>query len=730
MEHELQVSYFDTEAVSQAFAASECQPSTAVSSTTVKSMTYFDVKSLHTVLFDQLNFQSITPAQKDAAVQEIEEILTFTGRENFRKDNYMSRLTLLNSWCQLFETWLLYCPIEIISATEKQNLITLVLETLCSALNSEDLVPEFGRPMTNCILNILSHLKSHLERSKAKNLTKHFSMASVHDLSSCVLENLIKFYIHGDSAGRENLCVNTLSAILTFLRLFSTDKEKENCSAELLRCRVNNWSHISLFGDQFFRRLFSESTLGHVVQRTLALALFCEVVDHDVNQIVPRLMAKEGFLHQIVAEFASDNVALIDSMQSPEKFNALYLINSSKFCLISKLAQTTTGASALLQSDFFQTLSNFTFIDVRPITSKVTADSSQNKLRTKFLSDQLTSYRQIFMPLMECCHNILSTLTVTHEDAVNLVFHFILSHLDVFIDILGPESGKINLEDLQEIKVVCGLISSAALKGSVDNSSILFQNSGANLLENTRKVHLQLLKCLSIFGDLRSWEIVVNSVENVQEKENIRSNLIEILSYLLSYVSGHALSAQDSRTDQAMGGLVATKILFFPSAIAPNDNSIETSKGLNDYCNMGVLYRLMLQLLGEMSTLLEEERDFEKLFAQDRYSDKEVLLYGGMTADQFSTATSDIHLQATPKVKNNLAKLRVMKSKQIKSLYSAMEMLVFVAAHHVNYYFTNFDVNSVGESGPNFKEMRRLIASKGNEGFSKRLNSKILDFFV
>ena len=719
MEHELQVTYFDTETVSRAFStcesylASKTPYSTSTHTGTDTSLTYFDVKSLHSVLSHELNFQSMTPGQKEAALQEVEEILTFAGRENYRKDEYMSRLTLLNSWCQLFEIWLLFSPSEILTSTDKRNLIICVLETLCSCLNLDDLVPEFGKPMTNCILNILSYLKNHLDESKRSNHTEFLAMGSVAELNPSVLENLIKFYIRGCSAGRENLCVNTLSAMLTYLRLFALDGEEKNCNTELFRYRTNNWSYISQYGDQFFRRLFSESSLGHVVQRTLALSLFCEVIDHDVNQVVPRLMSKDGFLYQVIGEFATDNVALIDALQSPGEFNALYLTNSSKFCLISKLAQTTTGASSLLQSDFFQILSNFTFVDARPITSKVMLEPVQNKMRTKFLSDQLASYRQIFMPLMECCHNILSTLTVTHEDAVNLVFHFILSHLDVFIDILAPDFSKINLEDLLEIKAVCGLISSAALKGSADYNNVLVQTTGSNLLENMRKIHLQLLKCLSTFGDLRNWEIVVNSVETVQEKENLRANLIDILSYLLSYASGHALSTQDVKGVDFGGSSIKTcEILFFPSVIAPNDSSIETSKGLNDYCNMGVLYRLMLQILGEMSTLLEEQKDFENLFRQERYSDKEILLYGGLTPDQAKEETS-FHLQTTPKVKSNLAKLKLIKYKQIKSLYRVMEMLVFVVAHHVNYYFTNFSTGSFEKGRSNFKEVRRIIASKG-----------------
>ena len=450
---ELQVDMIDSEILERAFVISE-QPQKDA-----KGHGYFDVRRLHKYLFDQISVLQVNQTQKEALLADIEYVLAFASEENSRQDESRSKIAYVTSWCELFAVCIKFAPGETL---KEKHIVMDVLDYLCAAINVENLSSELSVLISRLVLNIIDYFRNSGDNSSSvDSIQLALELASS---KSDVLKNLIKFYIYGGSNRKESLCVNTLSSILSYLRLFAPQSVESENFEELDIIRLQNWNVVKSFGDAFLRRLFSDSSLGHVVQKTIAVSVFCELMDVDEHSDIATLMNKEGFLQKIVLEISTDNIAMIESLQKADPFDAIYLMNNAKFCLISKLAQSAKGASALVHCNFIEALGKLTFIDCRPLA--VLNQSAKATQKSKDLvAVQLAAHRQVFIPLLESCHNILTTLPPSHQDVASSVLQFIIAHFEVFIEVLScRDFEKLSKNDLKEIKVACGVISAAAMK--------------------------------------------------------------------------------------------------------------------------------------------------------------------------------------------------------------------------------------------------------------------------
>ena len=690
----------------------------------LKGVTYFDVRKLHKYLFDHVSSLQISQGQKDLLINDIEYVLAFASQENARKDDSLAKMAYLTSWCELFSICLMFAPHELMS---EKYLVMQILDFLCASLNVEGISSEFAVLITRLALKILDFFRHGGEG--LNNIDSTQIALELQSTASDLLRNLVRFYIYGDSNRKESLCVNTLSAILSFLRLFVSENMEIDGTQELEMARLQNWNVVKTFGEKFSRRLFSDSSLGHVVQKTIALSVFCELVEVDERSEISDLMIREGFIQKMVMEISTDNIAMIESLQKADPFDAIYLMNNAKFCLISKLAQNGKGASALVHSNFIETLGKLTFIDARPVANGNQTGNTNQKSKS-LLDVQLAAHRQVLIPLLESCHNILTTLPPSHQDAASLVLQFIVAHFEIFLDILACKDFKsLKKGDLKEIRVACGVISAAAMKGSIlldDEQS----HSVVHVQQAMRKLHQQLLKALSLFGNLDKWENALGSVNNLFEKEQMRSSLISIIASLITYVNGHTVSVMNGSTSSE--GL--SQILFFPSIVAPNAKTVETNKGVNDYSNMGVLLKLCSQIIEEFLVLLEERNDFKALLVKDRYTDEEVAKFSDKDGQQLKDQILPVAYkllsqeQNINKIKNSLVALLFKKDEQIQALYYAMEAASFVLYRHLDYYFTRFDPEMfVKSNSVNFRHLRQMLSSsnKSPVNISGRMGSSM-----
>ena len=262
-----------------------------------------------------------------------------------------------------------------------------------------------------------------------------------------------------------------------------------------------------------------------------------------------------------------------------------------------------------------------------------------------------------------------------------------------------------------------------ALQGSIllDNEEA---QSVMHIQQSMRKLHQQLLKSLSLFGNLDNWDTALAYVGDIFEKEQMRSSLISIISSLISYVNGHTVSVMNMNNTGAAAGANSqnlSQILFFPSIVAPNTKSVESTKGVNDYSNMGVLLKLCAQIVEEFLVLLEERNDFKTLLVKDRYTDEEIKRFSKSEDEVYEC--SDLpqslkmlsHNQHVAKIKNTIVTLLFRKDEQIQALYFVMEAVSFVLYRHLDFYFTNFDPEMFVKShNVNFKHLRQMISSTSN----------------
>ncbi|XP_071502201.1 nuclear pore complex protein Nup205-like [Diadema antillarum] len=388
------------------------------------------------------------------------------------------------------------------------------------------------------------------------------------------------------------------------------------------------WPSFRSFGEAFCDLVCRDACDGHELGRTLALSVIDAVntIDHRGHWLT--FLAAKGYLRNFVEGLLHMDAALQQCLQpTPEPMKALYIYEST-MSLLTRVAESVSGAQALLQMGLMARLAQCRFLDLRPDQSShpIMTDGIEAVSVDSFLPDVMSRYRQLLFPVLRLSMTILTSLGCQHKEATSQVLHFIVSHSDTFTLILREQHQRPHKESLEELALVTGVVCS--VMGEVDYfDPTLLELSGPSnvpLQTHLTRLHRQVVALVPRFSSLDQCLKELGTSEarhhgragQSEDRGGVaggdeggrgqsgRSALLEIISHVIGYC----------RTVVVRSGNTADEcqILFTPSlqeAVARDYQRLEASsmasRDLSRPPSLGLIVRHLRQASAEFLVAME-----------------------------------------------------------------------------------------------------------------------------
>ncbi|KAJ8924600.1 hypothetical protein NQ315_000750 [Exocentrus adspersus] len=452
------------------------------------------LKKLHQILYDELKSLQGTAVmgQIQAITQEIPKVLKYALELNKRTESCSSVVQFVDAWRQVAEVLVSYIPLEIISSTEQQIISISLLKHLLKKAVKVQLLPEVSRYISGAVLLMMGNLKkcyihdkkqqqiSNVDADRCVNIMKLY-YSSLKEILECLVEwVMISDVIDGE------LRINLYAALITFLQLANVEVPHESITfndslyvSRLDSSRVNvserdiqvqfSLDILSKFGEKLVEVMCHDCIGGQEICKILAMSSFSHLMmlSGNINWIV--FMSGRGYLKHIIQSIMDSDTEL-RSMLEPqaESIKPLYLY-MAKILLLSRLAGTKMGAELVLEQKLLACFSNMSVFTFHPEISK---SWHKDQVLEDFLPPIEQQYLQIWLPTLDICNAILTTLGTENQSAIVQIMHFLLSHLDVVEQILRSGSPDLSPDSLKELSLLTSVLARTA------------NNNLINVLEN------------------------------------------------------------------------------------------------------------------------------------------------------------------------------------------------------------------------------------------------------
>ncbi|KAJ3662888.1 hypothetical protein Zmor_007206 [Zophobas morio] len=587
-----------------------------------------DLKKLHQRLYDEVKLLQGTAVmgQIQAITQEIPKVLKYALELNKNKEKYASVVQFVDAWRQVVEVIMLFIPNEILSAKESQMVSVCFVLNLLKRVTKIELLPEVGQLLSGAVLLILENLrKCHLYEKKQQNISSEnevvTSMLQMH-LGSLkeILENLIE-WIMVSNVTDEKLKINLYAALVTLLELASLEKPPDNVavSSSTYVSRLDN-SKVSLenhlqnlkmttdslakFGERLVEVMCQDCIGGYDVSRMLALSSFSVLItlSGNVNWIV--YMSGRGYLKFIVQSILDSNADLERLLEPGQTSIKPLYVYMSKLLFLGRLAGTRVGAELLLEQKLFSCFSNMNVFSYHP---EISRSWHPDDFLESFIPPPEELYLQMWLPALDICNAILTTLGTDNQSAVVQIMYFILSHLDVVESILRSGTPSLSRIFLKELSLLTSVIARTA------------NNNLVNILENPEIVHDQRAHLfriqkltLALLPKFILTDEVVRELVNKPLEHHHTFQTSERLLYAMQIMSNLLCYARNvvANNDVEHGGI---GVLFQPTLKDPTLHTIDLRNGSNFNDQAPSLGVVVQQLITIVNYHHQEKFNYELL---------------------------------------------------------------------------------------------------------------------
>lgn len=658
-----------------------------------------DLKKLHQRLYDEVKLLQGTAVmgQIQAVTQEIPKVLKYALELNKNKEKYASVVQFVDAWRQVVEVLMLFIPHEILSVKESQLLSVCFVLHLLKRVTKIELLPEVAQLLSGAVLLIIKNLrKCHLYERKQQNITTD-SDASTSMLQMYlgslkeILENLIEWIMVANVTD-EKLKINLYAALVTFLELASLEKPPENVSlsnsmyvSRLDSSRVSMETHLqnfkmstdslAKFGERLVEVMCLDCIGGYDVSRMLALSSFSVLItlSGNINWIV--YMSGRGYLKYIIQSILESNTELERLLESGQTSIKPLYVYMSKVLFLGRLAGTRIGAELLLEQKIFSCFSNMSVFSYHPEIAKTWRPED---ILDSFIPSPEELYLQMWLPTLEICNAILTTLGTDNQSAVVQIMYFILSHLDVVETVLRSGSPSLSRQFLKELSLLTSVIARTA------------NNNLVNILENPdivhdQRAHLFRLQKLTlallpkfILSNQVVKDLVTKPAENSHTFQTSERLLyaMQVMANLLCYsrnvVANH---------DVEHGGI---GVIFQPTLKDPGLHTVDLKNGLNfkdQTPSLGVVVQQLINIVNH-----HHHEKFTYDFLERKI--KEIPMMDNTDVDEFideSLNLQDVTIKrehAYDLISNRLEKKR----REMQYCSYIIENSIYLIWAHLDYY--------------------------------------------
>ncbi|XP_066259964.1 nuclear pore complex protein Nup205 [Euwallacea similis] len=464
-----------------------------------------------------------------------------------------------DAWCQVAEVLVTFMPLEILDAKEQQVFSIHLLLYLLKKVVRSQLLTAVARYLSGSVLLIMDNIKRYYLKER-----RHFNVL-VYYLGPLkeILESLVQWIMTSDVVDGE-LRINLYAALVTFLQLISSiqsepPKVSVSASENLYVALLDGSRHhletqdndvtistdlLGDFGDKLMAVVCHDCIGGQEICKILAMSSFSHLMTLSGNVGWQSYLSGHGFLKHIIQSLLDGNDELRTMLEpGGENAKALYLY-SAKVLLLVRLAGSKVGAQMILEQNLLGVFSKMNVFSSHPEISKIWHNDALTK--DKFLPSPDVHYLQIFLPTLEICNAILTTLGTENQSAVGQIMFFLISHLDVVELILRSGDTALSATYLKELALLTSVISRTA------------NNDLINVLENPNLV------CSNRAHLYRVQRLMLNLIPKfLLSEENVKT--------LLMHPDSDTISFQTS--DRLLYGLqIAANLLWYPrNVIANND---------------------------------------------------------------------------------------------------------------------------------------------------------------
>lgn len=658
-----------------------------------------DLKKLHHKLYEEVRlFQgTAVMAQIQAISQEIPNVMKYALDLNKNKEKYNAVVQFVDAWRQVVEVLMVFTPTEALNIKEMQMVsISLALNVL-KKINKMEILPEIGQFLSGAVLLMFFNMKKchkhEIKQQRVMGCEVTTSVLQVHVGSlKEILENLIEWIIVANVTD-EKLRINLYASLVTLLETSDIEKpEITRLQNSMYVSRLdsskstvgNEEEHLKMstdvlskFGERLVEVMCQDCIGGYDVSKMLALSSFSVLVtlSGNVNWVV--YMSGRGYLKYIVQSLLDSNEELNKLLEPGQNSIKPLYVYMSKLLFLGRLAGTRMGAELLLEHKIFPCFSNMTVFSYHPEVSKTWRPED---IIDSFVPPPEEIYLQLWLPTLEICNVILTTLGSENQSAVVQIMYFIINHLDVVETVLRSGGPTLSLLFLKELSLLTSVIARTAtndLVNILENPEIV--NTDRAQLLKIQKLTLGLLPKFVISEDVVK-DLITKPLEGAHtfQTSDRLLHAMQIMSNLLAYsrnvVANHGVEHRGV-------GVIFQPTLKDPALHTVDFKNVSSSSFNEQAPSLGVIVQ---QLISAVSYHNKEKFTYELLIRKVR----EIPDMGTADLDEFLEETDNMIDVGVKRerlfdlLSNRLEK----KTKEMQHCSFIIENAIYLIWVHLDYY--------------------------------------------
>ncbi|KAL3882663.1 hypothetical protein ACJMK2_028981 [Sinanodonta woodiana] len=719
---QLDLEFFEPHMIQQVLASVEGK--------TEQGICYYNVKTLHRILMNELNnLPGTTMAGQRTHIQEeIESILRIVVARNNVSLSLHSKRQAFDAWRHVTEVILSSCPEDLLAGEARQSLLFELLQDLLLKISDENALSELTAPASGVLLTLIANLQhcffsedlesngkearssqytSQLERSQGTSLSgvswgqgsgsRTLFATSLQITLKGLIEHLLR------SSGRQQrVRVKLYGALLYYLQIvqrpktpsgLSGDAASKSIESRLLATADTEYDHLKRenittilsYGDKLMDLVCRDACDGLDVGRMLALSVLDTILTMDKFQQWQSFLSSKGYLQHLIDSIASDDSSLVDLLGFKLSIlKSLYLFES-KMSLLTRVAESAVGAYTLLHCGIMNRLASCTFFDMRPEVERLPSAGEEDE-DDEFLPDIMSRYRRLLLATLKLCLAILTSLGIENVEAGMKVMQFVVAHGDVFHSILRDRQPSLNLQTLKELALTTAVLARANSQGDeasefseVDTAAIEFRGHRARI--QRQMIALLPKYCLS---ERMNKQLKTLEGKETREKKNLKEEITiaflevatNVTTYCRAIVSNSGPSAQYCQIlfgpslEEAMSKDLRGSDEFSLSSLSPAQSP-----------NLGVIVYQIKQCSNTFISVFDSHKQhLRKLEGLAELSSEDLKQFSGVATVEMSSQ----HRQLL--AKKRLTQIIHYNYRQLQFLSYILENCLFLLWRHLEYY--------------------------------------------
>ncbi|KAI6657885.1 hypothetical protein LOD99_15603 [Oopsacas minuta] len=417
-------------------------------------MRVIDIKSLHKFINKEMAMANIGLSQRQNVLDEMRLILSFALEQNQAREQTEVKKSLFESWHQMTDTMLLSCQEELLPKEIKFPLLLELATIILEKALSRNIIIEVIPALSSSLLTIFSHLAYlHKQNDIDPSKSVHLDTPLMKPLLTSILD-LLSYIDKSVQSTR----INLYGVLLYYFQMCRRQvDEGESQDIYMRESRITTLESMTMslfnsYGDSLIEIVCRDAFDSTNIIQNLSFSLLEQIIlfDGDVHWL--KTINILGYLRYIVDSIWKQDNQLVTCVRHGRTTLELYFYEA-KISFLTRVAMCIKGPELLSQANLFYTISNMSFIDLRPEVGVLQPVSPVVN------SKSVQTYSQLLFPLLRLILTVLSTAAKRHYNIIFQVTKLVNSHSEIIFSILGSHSNTPTLERLQEMSLVSSLLS-------------------------------------------------------------------------------------------------------------------------------------------------------------------------------------------------------------------------------------------------------------------------------